>query len=142
MARADTAAGVAMEILVEQHEIFPERIAGVALVAAVHGAGSRLVREKERGQPPFDLARYRAQRHESAGPRRALDREVIAVEQVIAVERLDQEIVEREPHRPAPVRVSAEQPRRRLARRVLDAVPRAHRIQHERVIGMHARHFA
>ena len=36
VARAEAAPGVAVEVLVEQHELVPERVAPEALVAAVH----------------------------------------------------------------------------------------------------------
>ncbi len=47
---------------------------------------------------------------------RALDQQRVAVEVVVALERLDEQVVQREPHRPAPVRVAAEEARVGLAR--------------------------
>ena len=52
---------------------------------------------------------------------RALDREVVAVVVVELLERLDDQVVDREPDRAAPVRVAAEQAAVRLGRLVLDA---------------------
>ena len=48
---------------------------------------------------------------------RALDLERVAVEVVVALQRLDQQVVDREPDRPAPVGVAAEQAGVRLGRR-------------------------
>ena len=74
------------------------------------------------------------------GTGRTLDLQVVAVEEVVAVERLDEQVVEREPDRAAPVRVAAEQPR--------DATPPARTRRctslpiasmHERMVGVNAR---
>ena len=53
---------------------------------------------------------------------RALDGERVAMEVVIPLERLDEQEVEGQPDRPAPVRVPAKQARVRFARRVVETV--------------------
>ena len=63
-------------------------------------------------------------RHHLTGTRRALDAEVLAEVVMELLQRLDDEEVDREPDRPAPVRVAAEQAAGRLAWLVGDAVAR------------------
>ena len=76
-----------------------------------HGRRPSRVRQEERAQPPRELARHLAERSCSAPePVGHSTVQRVAVEVVVALERLDQQIVDREPHRPAPVRVAAEQP--------------------------------
>ena len=87
------------------------------------------------GRRPFASGRKRRARRRASS--RATSREVhhaapsrsghstlsvVAVEVVVALERLDQQIVHREPDRPAPVGVAAEHAGRRLAGHVVDAV--------------------
>src|SRR5262245_3234480 len=89
VAGADAAAGVAVEVLVEQHEIAPVRIRRVARVVPVAGPPALRVGQEQRRQPARDLVRRLAQVELAARPGRDLDLEVVAVEVVEALERLD-----------------------------------------------------
>ena len=57
MAGADAAAGVAVEVFVEQHQVAPVRIVGVAAVVAVAGPPARFVGQKEPRQPAAQFVR-------------------------------------------------------------------------------------
>src|SRR5581483_2842378 len=133
-ARPEPAPGVAAEVLVEPQQIAPVWGAGEAGVVAVARAASARVRDEETGEPAVDFGRDLAERHHAAGARRTLEAQPVAVEVCVALERLDEEIVRREPDRAAPVRVAAEEPGVRLSRRVPDAVLLAVEHQHERVL--------
>ena len=78
----------------------------------------RKIRVSRRGQLVGDLL----DRDEAARAGRALDLEVVAVVVMELLQRLDDQEVDREPDRPAPVRVAAEQPDVGLARLVVRRV--------------------
>lgn len=44
---------IAMKVLVEQHQVFPVRIFGVAIVRAVTGLSTRRIRLKDQDQSSF-----------------------------------------------------------------------------------------
>ena len=83
------------------------------------GTGARPWRRAGRGRrgAARDLARDLREVHEDARAGGALDAQVVAVEVVVALQRLDEQVVDGEPDRAAPVRVAAEEAGRRLARR-------------------------
>src|SRR5437763_13515237 len=58
MAGADTGAVVAVEILVEQRQVSPVRVAPEELEAPVHGPASILVDEEDADQPAGQLGGY------------------------------------------------------------------------------------
>ena len=73
-----------------------------------------------RDQPHGQVARDVAQAKATTGAGRVLDRERLAEPVVPAQQRLDEQVVDREPDRTAPVGVAAEQAGRRLAGLVVD----------------------
>ena len=115
--RSTAAAGLAVEVLVEQHEIAPGGILGEAPVAPVAGAPAGRIGQEEarRGaaRSPRRPARGSCVLPEPVGHSTC---ERVAVEVVVALQRLDQQVVDGEPDRPAPVRVAAEQAGVGLAR--------------------------
>src|SRR5262249_30528245 len=107
MARAEPAARLAVEVLVEQQ-----------IVAPVGGLLEARVRVEYRpaaiGRTPEDADEAlrqqvsdRAQRQQLARTSRALHQEVVAVVAVVFLQRLDQQVIDREPDRAAPVGVAA-----------------------------------
>src|SRR5213080_2624397 len=138
-ARAETAAGVAGEVLGEAQQVAPVRIVAEAGIGAVTGPASAGVRDEEVREPPAELVGDVAERRETAGAHRTFDAHRIAVEVVIALERLDDEVVEGEPDRAAPIGVAAEEARVRLRRRVVDAVLLAVERKDERPFAMDLR---
>ena len=114
-------AGVAVEVLVEQDVVAPVRVV----------LEQRPSPPKTGRRPPV-VAQEEADRGGARGRRRprpacsccaragrALDREVVAVVVVELLERLDEQVVDREPDRSAPVRVAAEEAGPRLGRLVV-----------------------
>src|SRR4051812_24091997 len=119
--RAHAAPVLAVEVLVEQQQFAPVRVGGKARVRAVAGAAAVRAGQEQARQPRRQVVRDRAQIHPPPRPRRILDAQLVAVEVVVALERLDDEVVDGQPHRAAPVRVAAEQRRARLAGGVVHA---------------------
>src|SRR5262249_14867195 len=120
--RAETPPGVAVEVLVKEYEILEVRVGREARRIPVARATSGLVAQEQRRQARADRPRHLAQREALSGSGRILDREAVAIEVVVALERLHQEEVEREPDRAAPVGVAAEQAGPRLRGCVLHAM--------------------
>src|SRR5260221_794672 len=110
MARADGPAVGTVEVLAEEHEILEMRVLGVAALGAMAGPRAVLPWEEYPREAESDLAGHLAQIEVSPRARGALDLEAFAVEMVIALERLHEEIVQGEPPRAPPVRVSTEEP--------------------------------
>src|SRR5262245_50366194 len=108
MARPEPAAGLGVEVLVEQHEVTPRGIFGVAAIVAVTRTLTARVGKKDARQARADLARHLVERAHDARADRAFDAEALAVEMMVALEGLEQEIVQRKPHRAAPIGVAAE----------------------------------
>jgi hypothetical protein len=122
MTRAQAAAGFAVEIFVEQDQVSPVRIASVFVDLAVTRSRAVFVRQKDAGQSPGKLLRHFFERGHVSRASRALDLERFPVEEVITLERLDNEEVDREPDRATPVRVAAEEITVSLARDIIDTV--------------------
>jgi hypothetical protein len=72
----------------------------------------------------------------STGPRCRLDEDVVAEEPGISVQRVDEQVVDREPDRAAPVGVAAEQAGGGLAGLVVDGVAGAGQVERERLTGV------
>src|SRR5262249_8073886 len=121
MTGAASTAGLAVEVLVEQHQVAEVRVVGVAALVAVTGPSSGGVGEEEARQATPDLACRLQQADVSARPRRQLHQQVVAVEVVVALQSLDEEVVEREPDGTSPVRVPSEDADGGLARHVAHA---------------------
>jgi hypothetical protein len=73
-----------------------------------HGPPPVLADEEEGDEPAADILADLRQRQPHARPRRVLERQLVAEVPRVAEERVDDEVVDREPDRPAPVRVAAE----------------------------------
>src|ERR1043166_5035994 len=101
VAGSDARAVVAVEVLVEEDQVAPVWVTLKLLGPAVDGTAPGVVAEEDAREAPRDLAGDRPQVEHGAGAGRARDLERIAVEVVELLERLDQEIVHREPDRVA-----------------------------------------
>src|SRR6266536_4434737 len=122
VARSHAAPRVSVEVLVKQNQVAPAGVARVALVFAMAGAPATPVRKEEGREAPRQLLRDLREVHEDARSHRALHSEPVTIEMMVALQRLDEEVVDRKPDRPAPVGVASEEPGRGLARIVFDAV--------------------
>src|SRR5262245_15954386 len=74
VARADTGAGVAVEVLVEEDQIAPVRVGLERGGFAVHRPGALLVAEEDANEAPRDLLGHLEERHADTGSGRTLDR--------------------------------------------------------------------
>src|SRR5262249_52900063 len=99
-------------VLVEQDQVPPVRILLEELDVAVDRPPPVGPAQEDAGQPPRELHRGLPQREALPRAVGKLPLALAAVEVIEALERLDDEEVHREPDRPAPVRVAAEQSRR------------------------------
>ena len=120
MARAAAAAGFAVKVFVEKHQITPVRVVRVFPNVPMTRAGAILVRQKDASQSTRQLARDFLERHHVSGTGRALNFERFTIKQVITFERFDDQEIDREPNWTAPVRVAAEQLAVPFARNVID----------------------
>src|SRR5947199_10698277 len=122
VARADPPAGVAAEELGEGDEVAPVGIVAEARVVPLAGAAAVGIRDEEAREPAVELLRDLTETHEAPRAGGTLDAQVVAVEVVVALERLGEQVVQREPHRAAPVGVAPEETGVRLGGRVVDLV--------------------
>src|SRR5581483_12197645 len=113
---AEARAGVAVEVLVERDQVLPGGVARRQAIGAEHRARAVLAAQEERDEPARQLVGDLREVQLHAGAGRALDREAGAEEAVVDAQDLDQEVVDRHPDRPSPVRVAPEEAARRLAR--------------------------
>jgi hypothetical protein len=138
MAGAQARSRVSMKILMEEDQVPPVRIGLEPLAPAVHGAAAVALQE-DRRQPPRQFRGDFPQVHHLPRARRAFHFEVVAEIEVKLLEGFDQQVVRREPHRAAPVRVAAEQPVGRFPGLVVDEVVLAVELKHEGMILVRAR---
>src|SRR5437879_103663 len=115
VARADAGAGVAVEVLVEEHEVPPVGVRAPSLDAAVDRSLPTRAPQEDPDKPARELLRDLPERRKRVRPGGELDLERVAVVPVEPLERLDEEEVEGHPDRASPVRVAAEEPGRGLA---------------------------
>src|SRR5437762_11470757 len=87
-----------------------------------HRPATSLILKKYACHPARQFARYLPQVHHLSRSSRELDFEVVAEVVVKLLQRLDEQVVRREPDRAAPVGVATKQPCRRFARLIIHAV--------------------
>ena len=119
---AEARAGVAVEVLVEGDQSRPARV-GLELVGSrrTPGGGRRASAGRCRSAGGASSSATSARSSSVPDPGRVLDVEVVAEVAVRSAQSLDDEVVDREPDRSAPVGVAAEQAGGRLAGLVVDA---------------------
>src|SRR5262249_10287261 len=103
MARADAGAVVAVEVLVEPDQVAPVRILLERAHPTVHRSPAIRASQEDPGEPTRQLGRDVPEGRARARARGALDLEARPVEVVELLKRLDEEVVDREPDRTAPV---------------------------------------
>jgi len=106
---ADTTAGVAMEVLVEGQQVVPVRMGLEEADIAEDRAAATGVVEEDRNETVGELVGQDGQGHLAPGAGGVLDQDVITEEPGIPAQCLDDEVIDREPDRAAPVGVAAEQ---------------------------------
>src|SRR6266571_3275653 len=133
MAGTDAAPAITVEVLVERDVIAPVRIVLKGHVGAKYSSATLLITQKDVREPPREFLRHLPQRQFLAGAGRAFYQEIVAIELLIFLERFDQQEIDGEPDRPAPVGIPPEGPGGRLARLVIHGIVPIARIKH---IGM------
>src|SRR6516164_11325697 len=116
---ADATAGVAVEVLVEGQQVVPVRVGLEEVDVAEDRAAAALVVEEDRNETAGEVVGQDGQGDLASGADGVLDEDVVAEEPGIPVQRLDDQVVDREPDRAAPVGVAAEQAGGGLARLVV-----------------------
>src|SRR4029077_5924792 len=122
MARAESLAGFAVKIFVKEHKVAPIWVVDEARVAAVARAASAGVGEKDAGEARAKFQGDLTKVHHVPRSGGTFDLEAVSIEMVVAFEGLEDEEVYREPDRPTPVRVAAEQTSRGFAGVIVDPV--------------------
>src|SRR5438067_897565 len=118
--RSQPGAVVSMEVLVEEHEIFPIWVGLKQRVAAMRWTASVGIEQEQARETIGELTRHLPKIEKVAGACGTLDLHSLTVVMVIALQRLDDEKVNRKPNWAAPVRVSAKQIVSRFSRLVID----------------------
>src|SRR5438477_12771868 len=103
MACAAATAGFTVEVFMEKHQIRPGRIGRVLGDLAMTWPRAVFVRQKDACQSARKLTCDLLERHHVSGAGWTLNFERFAVEEVITLERFDDEKIDREPNRSAPV---------------------------------------
>src|SRR5438067_1279128 len=115
------------------------RVACEAPLGSLTWALALGVAPEELRQSVADLARHLLQVHYAPRARGTLHLEIVAVEMVVPLERLDEQVVDRKPHGPAPVGVPAEVLRVHIPRHVFHSVLLAVHTDNVRLALMHSR---
>jgi hypothetical protein len=134
MARAESLAGFAVKIFVKQHKVAPVRVVGEARVAAVARAAPAGVGEKDAGETRAKFKGDLTKVHHTPRSGGAFDLEAVSIEMVVTFESLEDEEVYREPDRPTPVRIAAEEASSGFARVLVDAVFDSTNVEDIRII--------
>src|SRR5277367_2580843 len=134
MTRANSSAGVAVKIFVERHVIAPMRIGLKFLGLAEHRPPSVAVAQEDPRKPARKLRRYFPEVLPLPGSRRKFRIESVAQKMVKLLKRFDQKKIHRKPDRPAPIRISAEESRRRFPRLVIHTMRHPIGLEHKRFV--------
>src|SRR4051794_9040057 len=122
MAGPDAGAVVAVEVLMEQ-DVVTEMLIGLEFRNITKNRSlPGLVPKEDVRESPRDFLGNLPQIHQVAGAGRAFHLEVVPVIVVKLLQRLDQKVVDRKPNWASPVGVSAEKPRGRFGRLIIDAM--------------------
>src|SRR5256714_15027728 len=119
MAGAYTAPAITVEVLVEWNVIAPVRIVLKGRTGAKDRPAALLVTQKDVCEPPREFLRHLPERQFRAGASRVFYREIFAIELIVFLERFDQQEIDGEPDRPAPVGIPPEGSGGRFARLVM-----------------------
>src|ERR1700677_1996487 len=122
MTGAQSMTGIAMKILIEQKEILVPRLLIEPVVFPMQRTPPGRIPFKQADHPFRQVVRYLLQGLCLPRARRILYRQPVAIEFPVLPDRLDDQIVDRYPDRPAPVRIAAEEIGSRTPRIIFDMV--------------------
>src|SRR6266571_3856553 len=119
MAGTDAAPAITVEVLVERDVIAPVRIVLKGHVGAKYSSATLLITQKDVREPPREFLRHLPQRQFLAGAGRVFYQEIVAIELLVFLERFDQQEIDGEPDRPAPVGIPSKGSGGRFTRLVI-----------------------
>ena len=108
MRGAEPSPVIGVEVLVEQQLGSPRRLELTSRRHAERGSITGSIGDEKRDEPPAQVVGHLTERVRLARAAGVFDRVAVAQEPVKPLERLDGQLVQREPHRSAPVRVAPE----------------------------------
>ena len=123
---------ISVEVLVEEDQVLPEGVALVQLGVPMARPSSGLVRHEEPGQATGQFETDFVQSHDLPRSSRTLHLEVFSVVEVVALQGLDEEVVDTHPYRTSPVAVAPEEQGVGLARDVGHLLHLSVQLHHER----------
>ena len=106
MTRTAAATGFAVKVLIEKDEIAPVRVVRVLRNVAMTRPRALFIGHKNASQAAREFPRYFLKGSHISGASRALDFERFTIEEVITLERFDDQEINWKPNRPAPVGVA------------------------------------
>src|SRR5690348_4646033 len=112
---------VTVEVLAEDQVVPPGRVVLEPLVPAEAGPPAAGTAGEQGNEPVLEVGSHLVQGELGSAPGRVLDREVVAEEPAVPFQGADDQVVQREPERAAPVGVAAEHRRGGLGGFVVDA---------------------
>src|SRR4030095_13740231 len=136
VARAQAGAGVAVKIFVEENQVLPMGIAVELLETPVRRALAVVVPKEDTDEPFRQVVGHLPQSLRVAGTGRFGHLELVTQKIVVLLQRLDQQKVEREPDRAAPVGVAAEHAAGRFGRLVVEGESLTFDVQYAGVLRM------
>src|SRR5215831_8059610 len=122
MAGTKAGAAVAMEIFIKQHEVTPVGILLKHLRPAVYGPAPIRITQEETRQPTRQLCGHFPEGHLTLGTGWQWDEQAITVKVVQPLQRLDEQVIHREPDRPTPVGIATKKRGAGLSRLVVHTV--------------------
>src|ERR1700693_611113 len=122
-----------MEIFVKEDKFAPMRISCESEIVSVTRAPTRGIRQKNTRQPRAKFVHDSLKIHHPTRTGRTFHLQPIAIEMVVPLQCLDQQIVDGEPNRSAPIRVAAEEVGAGFAGMVVDAMLCAIRYKDARI---------
>ena len=125
MAGADTGTIVAVKIFVKRDEIAPVIIALELFRAAEDRPAAAVVAQKNACQTLRNLTGNLPEIRQLTRARGTFDFIIVAQKEVKLLQRLDKQVIDRQPNRSTPIGIAAEQSRTRFRRFVVDSIFRA-----------------
>src|SRR5271165_1217330 len=122
VAGSNSGSRIAVEVLMEQNQIAPVRIGLELFEIAEHRPAAFFIAKKNVRHAARQFSRHFPQGHCLSRSGGELNLKVVAQVVMKLLERLDQQVVQREPNGATPVGIPAEQSSRRLAGVIIHAV--------------------
>src|SRR5476649_1233103 len=116
------APGISVKVFAKQKQTLPVRVFSVAALAAIARAVTGSVRQKKPLQTTREIARGLAKSHPLSRTRGEFNAQALPIEQMIDTQRFEDEVVDGEPYRSAPIGVAAERTARTFPRLVVHRI--------------------